>query len=395
MAEKSNNTAVAVMIQPAAGTFQTGTDADLMPVSSLSFQIAGVTITNDEYTGSIARNGDAVVGKRCTLSYNIKIRPPGGADVPAANAFLPGRILQAAKLTEVRNIAAIPAAPEALGVGSTVSQAVLGAGAAATANLYKGFPLILSDNGASYPARLTAIRSYTAGKAAELVETLPAIPAANYQIPKFLGYFRSVTSDDPIILSQKVWLGGNRYDLMDIRVTSLQWVVPTSTKEQAAYPELRVTFDAVISDYVTEAAPSIPSLGAVPLFKDGDMHVARARVGSQTFTIDFGLATELPPNPNQKDGNDMAEITASTISVTMQRQHYRKSVFDSLALADAQTQHPMWAQYGRAAGGVVGIVIPDARLNFASPDLGGGLVMESGDLLVDAFDRGVGIYFPY
>ncbi|MFC4255384.1 hypothetical protein GRI97_08095 [Altererythrobacter xixiisoli] len=395
MALKSNNTAVAVTIQPAADIFQAAGPNDLMPVSNLVLNIQGTTLDNNEYTGSVAKNAPAVVGKRVTLSYNIKLRPPGGVDVPAANAFLMGRILQAGKLTEVRNTAAIPAAPEALGVGSDVTNAVLGASAAATAQLYKGFPLILSDNGASYPRRLTAIRSYGADRKAELMEVLAIAPAANYQIPKFLGYYRSITSDDPIILSHEVFIDGHRFDLKDLRINSLRLVVPTSTKETAAYPELQVGFDAVIAATDNEATPAVPSLGAVPLFKDGDQHLSRFPIGGQTFTIDFGIQTELPPNPNKADGNDLAEIVASTASVTMTRQHYRKNVFDTLALADAQLQHPFWAQYGRAAGAMVGIVVPDARLNYGSPDLGGGLVMESGDLMVDAFDRGIGIYFPY
>lgn len=105
MAGKSNNTAVAVAIQSVVDTFTTPSQpADLMPVSNLRMNIEGVTIANDEYTGSPFKNADAVAGKRATLSYNIKLRPPGGVAVPAANAFLLGRVLQAAKMLSLIHI---------------------------------------------------------------------------------------------------------------------------------------------------------------------------------------------------------------------------------------------------------------------------------------------------
>lgn len=396
MPASTANTAVAIAIQATAGVFTAPIQpADLMPVSQLRLQIDGVTIASDEYTGSPIRNGDNVAGKRVSLSYRVKARPPGGSDVPAANAFLLGRVLQAAKLTEVRTIAAIPAAPEALGAGSTTTKAKLGASAAATAGLYKGLPLLLSDKGAGFKAQLTAIRAYAANKDADLVETLGAIPAANYQIPKHIAYMRSVSSTDPIALSQSVWLGGNRYDLKDCRLTQLRFTAPVSTRDQAAFPEFEVSFDVTIDAYAEQASPAIPSLGAVPLFRDGEQHVALKEVGGQNFNIDFGIQGEFPPNPNKEDGSDPSQLVGSTASLTMRRQFYSKSVFDTLALADAQTQHPFYAMWGTGSGSIIQVIVPDARFNYQNPDLGGGVVMEDGTLFIDAFDRGVIFAFPY
>lgn len=393
MALKSNNTAVAIVIQSAAGTFDAAGSSDIMPVSQLTMNIQGVNIDNDEYTGSVVKNAPFVVGKRVTISYRVKLRPPGAA-LPAANAFLPGRILQAAKFTEVRNTSAIPASAEALGVGSTTTAAVLGAGAAGTANLYRGYPLILSDKGTNYPDRLTAIVGYAADKTATLAETYGAAPAANYQIPIFLAYQRSNSSDDPIILSHEVHIDGHRFDLMDCRLQSLSIVVPTSTKEAAAFPELEATFDATIYQAAEEATPAVTPLGMPAFFKDGDMWLNRKQIGTRSFTIDLGIQSELPPNPNKDDGNDLAEIISTTASVTMEKQKYLPSAQNILALADAQASHPLWAQWGRAVGGMVGITIPEARVGYFSPNLGGGVVMESGDLMIDAVSRSVCIYFP-
>ena len=396
MAESSNNIALAVAIQSAAGTFTTPSQpADLMPISNCRLQIDGITITNDEYTGSPVKNGDDIIGKRASISYNVKLRAPGGSTPPAANAFLLGRILQSCKMTEIRSATAIPVAAEALGSGSTTTMAKLGAGAAATADLYKTLPLILSDNGSGYKRQITAIRSYSASKEATLVEQLSAPPAANYQIPKYLGYVRSITAADPVMLSKQLWMGGNRYDLMDANVTSAQIVVPTSTKQQGAYPELQVTYDVTINATAAENSPAVTPLGAVPFFKDGDGILANKAIGLQTFTIDLGIQSDNPPNPNQPDGSDPAQIVSSTAKLSMTKQMYRKNVFDGIALADAQAQHAFYAAWGSAAGNFIQIVVPDARFNYPNPDVGGPFVMETQDMMIDAFDRGVAILFPY
>lgn len=397
MAKKSNVTAMAVAIQGAVGVFTTPTQpGDLMPISNLRPQIQGVTIDNDEYTGGIARNAPTVAGKNMTFSFNVKLRPPGGADLPAANAYLPGRLLQAAKFTEVRTATAIPASPEAVaGSGNTTTKAVLGTTASATAGIYTGFPLVLSDNGSGFKNQLTAIADYDDAKGATLPETLGAAPAANYQIPKFLGYYRSITADDPPRLSVQIWFGGNRYDLKDCSVTGMRCVVPTSTKTQAAFPEFEFTLSATIDDYAAQAAPSVPVGGAVPLYKDGNQWLSNVAVGGSSFTIDMGVESEDPPNPNEADGTDPAELISTTARLSMQRQFYAKDVFDSLEKADTQAYHPFWAQWGQAGGSIVGIIVPKARFDYASPDLSGGLVGETGDLMIDANDRGVGFYFPY
>lgn len=235
---------------------------------------------------------------------------------------------------------------------------------------------------------------YDGSKNATLPELLGGAPAANYQIPTFIGYMRSITSDDPVILSMQFWLDGLAYDLRDVRPTSAQLVFPTSTRDQAAFPELQVTVEGILDDYYDEATPSIPALGAIPLFKDGDMWLNRVQIGGSTFTVDLGITSENPPNPNQTDGSDSAEITATTARISQTRQRYLKSVIDALALADAQGYHSFWAQYGSGGGSMVQFAAPQVRLAHPSPDLGGGLISEQGDMMIDAIDRGICLVFP-
>lgn len=394
---KTNNTAVAIAIQSVVDTFLAPTQpADLMPVSDCRLSINGVTVANNEYTGSPFKNADSVAGKKVTLSYNVKLRPPGGT-LPAANAFLPGRILQAAKFTEVRTTAAIPVSAEAVGAGGTTTIARLGTTASTTVDIYKGMALQLKALGTTYKDQLTAIIAYASNKDASLPETNgSAITTGNYQIPTQLGYMRDVSSADPILISQQVWLDGHRYDLMNCRISGLQIVVPTSTRDQAAFPELQVTWDCIISANSANATPSVTSLGAIPLYKDGDFWLAKTKLGSQTFTLDLGLQTESPPNPNKADGSDAAEIVGGVAKVSMTRQKYLPATIDTLALADAQSYQSFFAQWGNGTGGgMVQILVPDGRLDYQNPDTGGNIIMESGDLLVDALTKSVCITFPY
>lgn len=393
MAGKTNNSAVAVTLQAAQGTFDEPDSGELIPVSQLRPSFTPITVDNDEYTGSIVKNAAAVAGSRKAFSFNVKIRPPSA--LPSANDWPFGYLMQACKFAEVRNATAIPSSPEAVG-SSTTTVAVLGSSAGTTDDTYKGFPLVLSDNGSGYKNQLTQIIDYIGStKSAHLPETLGGAPAANYQIPTFIGYMRSVDSSDPPYLSMQFWLDGLRYDLKDVRVTSAQLVFPTSTRDQAAYPELQITVEGILDAYADEATPAIPALGAVPLFKDGNMMLNRIPVGGSTFTIDLGLTSANPPNPNQADGSDAPEVTASTARITQTRQRYLKSVIDTLAMAEAQAYYPFWAQYGTAAGAMVQVLAPQVRLAHPSPDMGGDLIMESGDLLVDAIDRGICLVFPF
>ncbi|MGF7152615.1 hypothetical protein [Novosphingobium gossypii] len=397
MARKTNKTALAVKMQAAQGVFSAPSAlTDMIAISNLQFSIAGVTVQNAEYTGTIHKNGDDVAGKTVSGSFNIYLRPPGGADVPAADGYIPGRFLKAAKFSEVRTTAAIPAAPAALGVGSDNTHAVLGAGAGSSDDLYKGMALVLSDIAATPYDRVTAVRRYAgAAKSAELMEVLPAAPAANYQVPKQLSFQRDMTEADAPFLSTSLWIDGIRYDLVDFAVSGLRWNVPVSTRDSASQPMFEVSFTATISAYVDQPTPTVPALGAVPLFKDGKFWVAGKAVGGSSLTIDFGLRTAYPPDPNYTDGSGPGELVESRTTINMDRQAYLKAQFDTLAMADAQTQQPVFAQWGYTGGKMAQIVVPDARFNYQSPNLGQDFVTEQGDMWVDVFSRNVCINFPY
>jgi hypothetical protein len=397
MSRKANETAFALKMQTLPNVYDApNSTTDMMAISNLQFAINGVTVQNAEYTGSIHKNGDDLAGKTVSGSFNVYLRPPGGADVPAADAFLLGRILKAAKFAEVRTTTAIPAAPATLGSGSDTTHAVLGTAAGSTDDLYKGMALVLSDLAATAYDRVTAVRHYAgATKSAELFEVLGTAPAANYQIPKQLSYQRDMTQADAPSLSTKLWLGGLRYDLVDFQISGLRINNPVSTRDAASQPMLEVTYTATISAYADEATPAVPALGPVPLWKDGKFWVAGKAVGGSSVVVDLGLRVAFPPNPNYTEGSEAGVLVESRTTINMDRQAYLKAQFDTLAMAEGQLQYGVFAQWGYTSGRMVQVVVPDARFNYQSPNMGQDFINETGDMWVDVFPRNFCINFPY
>lgn len=391
MALKSNNVAIAFAIQSVRGTYTEPNDTtDLLPFSQFRPSINPVTIGNDEYTGSVWRNADDIAGKQFTASFNVKLRPP--SSLPAANAFVMGRLLQAAKFTELRNATAIPASPEALGVGVDSKTATLGTSASSTVGLYDGYPIKIGAG--AYKSALTSIRSYGASKAAGLMQDWGSTPSGDYQIPTFLAYFRDITSSDAIILSCKFWLDGHLFELYDVGVTGLSLVLPTSTNTQPQYPEFQFTIGGTISANSAEATPSLTAAGAVPLYKDGKGILDYVPVGFETVSIDLGVESESPPNPNQPDGVDAPELAGGTANGTITMQKYLPATINTFDLADAQAYHPFYAQWGNSGWNAVQVIVPDVRLGYPSPDLGNRTMRDQVGLYIDVLERNLGIVFP-
>lgn len=392
---KANKTALGIEVQSALDAFNPPDTSDLMPVANLTFNETAVTVENPEYTGTIHKQGDIVAGSNVTLSFDVMLRPPGGVSVPAADTYLPGRVMRACKFSEQRQATAIPVSPEAATSGTTTGM-TLGAGAAGTADLYKGLAVRLSGKASNaLPRALSAIKSYTAGKVATLPETFGGAYSGNYQIVPQLAYVRDVSETDAPALSIKLWLDGSRYDLINMAVTSWEASVPTSTRDQANIPVIRVTMSGTVYATADEPSPTIPALGSIPLFKDGELWVANKSVGGSSLSINMAARAASPPNPNKADGSDAPELVEVKPTVSLNLNKYLKATFDPRALAIAQSYHSIWARWGYTAGNMVSLLVTDARFSFPNPDVGGDFVTENIDMYVDVADKNIVISFPY
>lgn len=393
MVDLTSQRALAIKVQSAPGTYASPTPGDATPVANLSWSPAPITSDNPEYNGSIHRPGTIVLGATYDISFDILLRGPGGSAPPAADASILGRVLRSLGFTENLIAAAIPAAPEALGGGSTSSSAVLGTTAAATADLYKGLALHLASSGAM-PASLSMIRSYSAAKAAGLAETLGSAPTGNYQIPRQAAYTLAATGTPPV-LSLSLWEGSRRYNFVDAAPASGRLTFPTSSRDNTDYARLSVSYSADLQSYIDEAAPSVSSSLAIPPFKGGKLHAAGVAMGGSSLSIDLGLRNGFPPNPNKASGSDPAQLVETRRTLSFEFNQVAKSYLDFIALAQAQSFHPVQALYGLASGNYMGFVATDCRFNFPSTADAGEFFGTTGEAYMDDANKTVSLVFPY
>lgn len=394
MADLTAQSALAIVAQSEPGTYGAPTSADATPVANLSWSPTPITSESPEYTGTIHRAGAIVLGASYDVTFDILLRGPGGASPPAADAFILGRVLRSLGFTENILSAAIPAAPEALGAGSTATMAVLGTGAAATAELYKALALHLAGEGAA-PAGLTMIRSYNTDKEAGLAETLDDAPTGNYQIPMQLAYTLS-SSGVPPVLSFSLWQGSRRYNFVDMAPSSARLILPTTSRDGGAdYPRLSLTYSGDLHSDVAEAAPTVTPTLAIPPFKGGKLHIAGVPMGGSSISLDLGLRVGFPPNPNKVNGSDPAQLVETRRTLSFDLNQVAKSYLDFLALAQAQANHPVQALYGLGSGNFIGFVATDARFNFPTVQAGGEFFTTTGEAYVDSAEKSIGLVFPF
>lgn len=394
MVDLTSQAALAIKAQSAPGTYASPTSADATMVANLSWTPQAVTSESPEYTGTIHKAGQIVLGATYDVSFDILLRGPGGASPPAADAFILGRVLRALGFTENVVSSAIPAAAEALGAGSTTSAATLGATAAATAALYQGLALHLAVDGAM-PTSLSMIRAYSVGKVATLAELRAGAPTGNYQIPKQLAYTYAATGTPPV-LSLSLWQGSRRYNFIDMAPSSARLTLPTSSRDGGSdYPRLTVTFSGDLNSYIDEASPAVAPISAIPPFKGGKLFVAGLSMGGSSISVDLGLRVGFPPNPNKASGNDAAQLVETRRSLSMTLNQTSKAYLDLLAIATAQSYQPVEALYGLASGNFVGFIATDARFGFPGTQEGGDFFQTSGDAYLDSADKTLSLVFPY
>ena len=392
MADLSNQSVLGIAKETVPGTYVAPTNSDLLRVSDLRITINGLTVNVNEFTGSIHRPGPVVLGKTFEVSGKIYLRGPGGSVPPAADAFLLGRILQAAGFDETRIATAVPPTAAAVGSGTTTS-VTLGAAAAGTLDLYKGAALFVSDFGA-IPKALVVPRSYSAAKLALLSRVAGVAIAGNYQVPLQLSYRLNATATPPS-LSASVWHGSRRYNGNGLAISSFRINLPTAGRESQELPSIDFTLSGDLQSDADEASPVPPAGLAIPPFRDGSLFIAGRAIGATSVTIDLGAEIGYPPNPNRASGNDAAQLTGTTRTVSLTMQQVQKSQLDLIALADGQLNYGLEATYGFGTGNFFCIGVSDMRFNYQNPDNTGAFVNTTGEAYVDGANRDISISIPF
>lgn len=396
MPDISNVRALALACQTAPGSPVTLASADRLAVANMDFRPNPITAQNPEYTGSIDKKGQIILGATWDISFDILIRGPGGTAPPAPDAFLIGRVLRSLGFTESVVATAIPAAAEALGTGSTTSVAALGLSAAATDDIYTGQAIQLATLGTiGQAASLAMIRDYVGtGKLASIAQTAGAAYAGNYQIPRQLAYTNAATGTPPL-LSITGWKGARRFDFVDMVPSRASITFPTSAVGSSDYSKISVGFTGTLNANSDEAAPVVTTSLAIPPFRGGKLHIDGVAMGGSSISIDLGVRAGFPPNPNKASGSDPAQLTERSRTVSLTLTQVAKAVKDFIAAAETQDNHYLQGLYGLASGNYCGFMVNGMRFNFPTGTDISEFLGETIEGYVDDADKTISIVFPY
>lgn len=389
----SRKKALAFNIQTAPGTPITLTSADCLDVANCSYAPRSRTSEDPRYTGTVHRPGDILNGASWDVSFEWLIHGYSGA-IPALGAFLPGRVLTAVGFTEIRTATAI--GPEGYTSGTTTG-ATLGTTAVGTADLYKGLAINMATVGAA-PTGLAMIQAYTAGKAATFARTRTMAATGNYTIPVQLSYVLSSTEpEDPASIT--IWEGdngasGRRMNFVDMRPTAFTIELVTSSRDGGdSYCKITATFSGDLGSEAAEASPTVSNSIAIPPFFNGQQDIANVQLGGSSVTIDLGISSGYPPNPNQSAGSDPGLVVSTKRTVSYNLNVVRQSVIDFNALAAAQASHPSQFIWGLASGNYMGVMIDGQRFDYRTNSEGADFLQDSGSAWIDGVDRAIALTF--
>lgn len=381
MALRTKNAVILAKIEATAGTDAApvaSTDAVL--VENPQFNPNPNLVNTDEVSGSLDGAGPMVGGLKATLSFDVYLKGAGAAGtVPEI-----GKLLRACGFAETINAAAIPVAPEACAAGGSISTAVLGASAAATAQLYRGMPIAISGavTGNSF------IADYTAAKLATLTDTLSAaiVATSNYQIPANVLY--SPASNSIPTLTLYLYADGLRYRMVGCRGT---WQLKA---DAGGVGKISFTFSGVVLDKADIAVP-VPTYDQTraPVWINGKMLYNRLVAAVSQLSLDGGLSVVFPDNPNAVQGFDVPEITDRKITGSINPLETLKATRDIFGDFTAGTRRIMHAMLGSTAGNRVGITIPAAHVTNQTPSDRSGISEVT--IPFEATGRDAGVFFCF
>lgn len=393
---KENIVAFGVTIQPTPGTFNAPNQTtDLIPVSAPDNGNDPITADDDTMTGALWGAARQFLGQRGRAGATMRLRGPGGATPPAANAWPLGRILQAAGFTEIRNAAAITAVVQANAIADNIK---LDAAASAVDDFYKGYPIQHAGIGTGMRAN-SIIRSYNGTtKIAEIEETLgAAINTGSYTIPVGLFYLLSTGLAIPL-LSCSVWRHRKRYDYRDCALSSFAINIPVSNDAQTDSPSIEFSMVGVpINPAVDQLSPAIPdtALTPPPPAKAGKFAFAKKLIGHQTMRIEFGLEAGAPPNQNFDEGQESYEILSGTRTVTLDLNQMLETTLSLDTLVANQTLTPIESIWGLGIGNRFAVGVQNTLLNPLAPSGRNGFVGMQGDAVPNDVDKSISINLIY
>lgn len=388
---KSRVVAMAIAIQSAAGTFDAPTSSNLIAVSPPSQSEELISADDPTATGSVWENPRIYLGKTSTMSAVMPLRGPGGTAVPAANAWLPGNILQAAGFTEVRTTSAITGTAGASSTTTAVDISDAGFSASATDDFYVGMPIQHANIGTGLKANSGIVDYNGTSKLATIAETVGSAPTSGTAtIPPNLLYQLSTLSTSPPILSVSIWRDKKRYDYRDCTVQSLTIDMPVANESSQTFPSIEFGLKGLLEAVADDTAPALPStlLTSLAPFRNGKFTLDKVALGHQSTRFSLNLNVGAASNAAAAEGQDAYEIMSGSRTIEMDLNQMAVSDFNIETRVDGQTNVSMMSLWGAGEGNRFVFTCPNAVLDpMNNPGDRNGFVNLTGNALPADVDK--------
>lgn len=318
---------------------------------------------SNEANGSLVAAAPLIIGQPAEISIRFRLKGIGGAAPYSASVKPPHHALLSACGMRGLFTAAITGA--ALTAGSTTS-ATLGAAFAATAQAYRGMPLVIT--GGPGNGQTPFIADYTAGKVATLTDTMPTLTTSTIAgIPDNWTY--AGTSPQDVAARTTDHPSGTLYIYED--GTLLKFTGCRATPEDIAVDTARPGFATakLMGVFAGKSDAGIPSGLAVPGHSapilaqglgglDAAFLVNRLPLPVATLSVKPPSALESPDDPNTAYGFAAAQLGERTPMLTCNPLGTTVAVRNTLSQIAAYTQYPGIIRCGSAARNRWAITFP-------------------------------------
>jgi hypothetical protein len=362
---RPGNGLLLIALQSAEDTIASPSAAtDIIPCEndSISFNMPYKYETADEVSGSFASGAPLVVGQAATFSFKSRIKGAGPGATYTSSVKPPLHAALSACGWLGVFTAAVSAAALAAG---TTNSATLGTGFAATAQIYRGMPLLLT--GAPAAGRFPLITDYTSGKVATLADAYgsalttantAAIPA-NWTYAPTSPYDASSRAAMHPAATINYYEDGRLYQFMNCRGT----VDMDGDTAKPGFATFNMTgifvgvFDVAVPSNTAYPSQSAPTLvqgsGVAPAFQ-----VNRRGLAISKWSLKNGGQIDSPEDPNSNIGFGAGQISDRTYMMEIDPLMTFVANRNSLADIAAFSQFPAAIQLGSVAGNRASIMLP-------------------------------------
>jgi hypothetical protein len=380
---RPRNAVLLVALQSAESTAATPNPAtDAVPFEDGSFTFNSPYRTEDssEVNGSFVGSAPLVLGQAATVSFRSRLKGAGAGVTYTSSVKPPLHAPLQACGMRGQFTASVSAA--ALTAG-TPDSATLGTGFAATAQQYRGMPLLLTAGPGA--GRVPLIVDYSSAKVASLSDIYGAALTTSTiaGLPANWSYAGTSPADNTARLTDQpcatiyYYEDGRLYRWMDCRGV-------VDFDGNSAQPGFGAfSFTGVFVDVADAAVPNAVIAGhSAPLLLQGSgvapaMQANRRGLPISRWSLSSGGATESSEDPNTSFGFGAAQIGARTPIFEADPLQTLIATRNALAEIAAYSVYPISLQFGATAGNRVSLLLPQAQPIEAAPGLRGTLRSET------------------